>query len=124
MSSNNPSTDWQSDYFGRSIDERLKVDASKSLPSRLSSVLTAQSVFAATSSQATLPALFISHGAPTLAIEQSTTTKALARLGQNLPTPKAIIIMSAHWLSPQLELSGHPKPATWHDFSGFDEALY
>jgi 4,5-DOPA dioxygenase extradiol len=73
---------------------------------------------------ATLPALFISHGAPTLAIEQSATTNALARLGHNLPKPRAIVIMSAHWLSPKLELSGHPEPVTWHDFSGFDPELY
>lgn len=73
---------------------------------------------------ATLPALFISHGAPTLAIEQSATTNALARLGQNLPKPRAIVIMSAHWLSSKLELSGHPAPVTWHDFSGFDPKLY
>ncbi|MBP2279211.1 4,5-DOPA dioxygenase extradiol [Psychrobacter sp. PL15] len=73
---------------------------------------------------ARLPALFISHGAPTLAIEQSATTSALARMGQNLPKPRAIIIMSAHWLSSKLEISSNPKPKTWHDFSGFDPELY
>lgn len=71
-----------------------------------------------------LPALFISHGAPTLAIEQSATTSALARMGQNLPQPRAIIIMSAHWLSSKLEISSNPQPKTWHDFSGFDPELY
>lgn len=73
---------------------------------------------------ARLPALFISHGAPTLAIEQSATTNALARIGQNLPKPRAIIIMSAHWLSAKLEISSNPKPKTWHDFSGFDPQLH
>ncbi|WP_201504100.1 DODA-type extradiol aromatic ring-opening family dioxygenase [Psychrobacter aestuarii] len=72
----------------------------------------------------TLPALFISHGAPTLAIEQSATTHALARIGQNLPKPRAIIIMSAHWLSTKLEISSNPKPKTWHDFAGFAPELY
>ncbi|WP_435950303.1 DODA-type extradiol aromatic ring-opening family dioxygenase [Psychrobacter sp. DM8] len=76
------------------------------------------------SSGATLPALFISHGAPTLATEQSATTNALARMGHNLPKPRAIIIMSAHWQSSKLEISSNPKPKTWHDFSGFDDALY
>ena len=71
-----------------------------------------------------LPALFISHGAPTLAIEQSATTSALARIGQNLPKPRAIIIMSAHWQSTKLEISSNPYPETWHDFSGLDDALY
>ncbi len=71
-----------------------------------------------------LPALFISHGAPTLAIEQSATTSALARIGQNLPKPRAIIIMSAHWQSAKLEISSNPQPKTWHDFSGFTSELY
>lgn len=86
--------------------------------------LTSQPVIAAVKPIATLPALFISHGVPTLATEQSATTNALARLGHNLPKPRAIIIMSAHWLSPKLELSAHPSPATWHDFSGLPSELY
>lgn len=73
---------------------------------------------------ARLPALFISHGAPTLAIEQSATTSALARIGQNLPKPRAIIIMSAHWVSTKLEISSNPQPKTWHDFSGFSQQLH
>jgi len=71
-----------------------------------------------------LPALFISHGAPTLALEQSATTSALARIGQNLPKPRVIIIMSAHWQSAKLEISSNPQPKTWHDFSGFAPELY
>ena len=71
-----------------------------------------------------LPALFISPGAPTLAIEQSATTSALARIGQNLPKPRAIVIMSAHWQSAKLEISSNPQPKTWHDFSGFAPELY
>ncbi|WP_083603598.1 class III extradiol ring-cleavage dioxygenase [Psychrobacter sp. C 20.9] len=71
-----------------------------------------------------LPALFISHGAPTLAIEQSATTSALARIGQNLPKPRAIVIMSAHWQSAKLEISSNPQPKTWHDFLGFASELY
>ncbi|WP_379543797.1 DODA-type extradiol aromatic ring-opening family dioxygenase [Psychrobacter sp. R86515] len=71
-----------------------------------------------------LPALFISHGAPTLALEQSATTSALARIGQNLPKPRAIVIMSAHWQSAKLEISSNPQPKTWHDFSGFSPELY
>lgn len=79
---------------------------------------------AVVSNLAKLPALFISHGAPTLAIEQSATTSALARIGQNLPKPRAIIIMSAHWQSTKLEISSNPQPKTWHDFSGFSPELY
>lgn len=73
---------------------------------------------------ATLPALFVSHGAPSLALEKSATTIALNKIGQNLPTPKAIIIMSAHWQSQRLEINSNPRPKTWHDFKGFDDSLY
>lgn len=73
---------------------------------------------------ATLPALFISHGAPTLALEKSATTNALARTGQNLPKPRAIVIMSAHWMSSTLEINSDQSPATWHDFTGFSNELY
>ncbi|MEN6671259.1 class III extradiol ring-cleavage dioxygenase [Psychrobacter sp. B38] len=89
--------------------------------------ITAAGVFDAVSTAknlAKLPALFISHGAPTLAVEQSATTSALARIGQNLPKPRAIVIMSAHWQSAKLEVSSNPQPKTWHDFSGFAPELY
>ena len=72
---------------------------------------------------ATLPALFVSHGAPTLALEKSAATNALARTGQNLPKPKAIVIMSAHWVTQTLEIASNPAPQTWHDFSGFSHEL-
>ena len=88
-------------------------------------LLSARSVFANTYHKtATLPALFISHGAPTLALEHSATTQALRRVGHNLPKPRAIIIMSAHWLSPTLEINSCAAPTTWHDFSGLDARLY
>lgn len=93
-------------------------------PEVIKAKVTSKPIIAAIDPIATLPALFISHGVPTLATEQSATTNALARLGHNLPKPRAIIIMSAHWLSPKLELSGHPTPATWHDFSGLPAKLY
>lgn len=89
--------------------------------------ITAAGVFNAasvTKNASKLPAIFISHGAPTLAIEQSATTSALARIGQNLPKPRAIVIMSAHWQSAKLEISSNPQPKTWHDFSGFTPELY
>lgn len=72
---------------------------------------------------ATLPALFVSHGAPTFALEKSAATNALARTGQNLPKPKAIVIMSAHWVTQTLEIASNPTPQTWHDFSGFSQEL-
>lgn len=72
----------------------------------------------------TLPGLFISHGSPMLALNPEQVGPALTRLSLNLPTPKAIIIMSAHWESDALEVSTAIRPETWHDFRGFPEALY
>lgn len=86
--------------------------------------LTSLEAMAISEPYATLPSLFISHGAPTFALEKNATTNALARTGQNLPPPKTIIIMSAHWVSHSLEIASNPKPQTWHDFSGFTQKLY
>lgn len=72
----------------------------------------------------TLPALFISHGSPMLALEAGQVGIALQRLSFNLPRPKAIVVMSAHWESHALEVSTAVRPDTWHDFNGFPAALY
>lgn len=71
-----------------------------------------------------LPSLFISHGSPMLALEPGDSGPALARLAAQLPTPKAIVIVSAHWESSELLVSANPHPRTWHDFGGFPPALY
>ncbi|MFW1755102.1 dioxygenase [Acinetobacter wanghuae] len=72
----------------------------------------------------TLPGLYISHGSPMLALNPEQVGPALERLGENLPKPKAIIVMSAHWESNALEVSTSIRPETWHDFRGFPEELY
>lgn len=73
---------------------------------------------------ATLPALFISHGSPMLALDAGAVGIALQRVASNLPKPQAIVVMSAHWQSQQLEVSTGHLPETWHDFRGFPKALY
>lgn len=72
----------------------------------------------------TLPGLFISHGSPMLAINPEQVGPALHRLSLNLPKPQAIVVMSAHWESPDLEVSTATRPETWHDFRGFPAQLY
>lgn len=72
----------------------------------------------------TLPGLFISHGSPMLALDPEQVGPALERLRANLPVPRAIIVMSAHWETKSLEVSTAVRPETWHDFRGFPEALY
>ena len=72
----------------------------------------------------TLPGLFISHGSPMLALNPEQVGPALHRLSLNLPEPKAIVVMSAHWESQALEVSTSVRPETWHDFRGFPAELY
>ncbi|MBV6285877.1 DODA-type extradiol aromatic ring-opening family dioxygenase [Pseudomonas aegrilactucae] len=71
-----------------------------------------------------LPSLFISHGSPMLALEPGASGPALARLAEQLPRPKAIVVVSAHWESQDLRIASHPQPQTWHDFGGFPPALF
>ncbi|VVO86057.1 4,5-DOPA dioxygenase extradiol [Pseudomonas fluorescens] len=70
------------------------------------------------------PSLYISHGSPMLALEPGASGPALARLAAELPKPRAIVIVSAHWESNELLVSGNPQPDTWHDFGGFPQALF
>ncbi|WP_085724989.1 class III extradiol ring-cleavage dioxygenase [Pseudomonas sp. R37(2017)] len=70
------------------------------------------------------PSLYISHGSPMLALEPGASGPALARLAADIPKPKAIVIVSAHWESNELLVSANPQPETWHDFGGFPKALF
>src|SRR5689334_18673845 len=71
-----------------------------------------------------LPTLFIAHGAPSLAIEQHAYTEFLRRLAVSIPTPKAIVLFSAHWESNVQKISSAIEPEMIYDFYGFSEKLY
>ncbi len=71
-----------------------------------------------------LPTLYVSHGAPTLALEPGQTGPALAALGHELPRPDAILMVSAHWETTRPAASTALRPETIHDFGGFPDALY
>ena len=75
----------------------------------------------------TAPALFISHGAPTFALEPGLLGPALNTLGQQLSgakTVKAVLVVSPHWQTRDVKVMTSPAPETVHDFGGFPAALY
>lgn len=71
-----------------------------------------------------LPSLFISHGAPTFALEPGLAGPRLTALGRSLPRPEAVLVVSPHWMTPTPRVGTTEQPATIHDFGGFDPALY
>ena len=71
-----------------------------------------------------LPALFVSHGAPSLLVGDVPARDFLRDLGRELGKPRAILVASAHWDTEAPMVSTAEKPETIHDFSGFPRALY
>ena len=71
-----------------------------------------------------MPAVFVSHGAPTFALEPGLAGRQLAMLGQALETPSAIVVFSPHWMTQGVRMTATCHPETIHDFSGFARELY
>lgn len=71
-----------------------------------------------------MPTLFVSHGAPSFAIDGGVAGPQLTALGEKLPRPKAVLVVSPHWMTRELRVSTSLRPPTIHDFGGFDRALY
>ncbi len=74
---------------------------------------------------ARMPVLFIGHGSPMHAIEESEFSRAWAATGESLPAPTAILVVSAHWMTRGVSLIHiGQRPRTIHDFGGFPRALH
>lgn len=73
---------------------------------------------------AKFPALFVSHGAPTVIIDNCPTRDFLLQLGKAIGKPKGIVCVSAHWTTTEPRVTMHPSPPTIHDFGGFPDELY
>ena len=71
-----------------------------------------------------LPALFVSHGPPTLPFETIPARDFLSGLGAGMPRPRAIVAVSAHWETTNPAVTTRVKQTTLHDFYGFPDALY
>ena len=71
-----------------------------------------------------MPALFVSHGAPTLALDDSPTRRFLTALGQRIGRPRAVLMVSAHWEAEEVGVMAGDAPSTVHDFFGFPAPLY
>ncbi len=73
---------------------------------------------------ARLPVLFLGHGSPMNAIEDNAWSRAWAALGAELPRPRAVLMISAHWETRGQRRQRGRASATIHDFGGFPQALF
>ena len=71
-----------------------------------------------------MPVLFIGHGSPMNAIEDNEFSKRWQQMGKEIRTPKAVVVVSAHWLTKGTLVTAMPNPKTIHDFGGFPQALF
>ena len=71
-----------------------------------------------------MPALFLGHGNPMHAIQENRYTEVWRQLGKQLPRPKAILVISAHWMTRGTAVTAMSHPRTIHDFGQFPQALF
>ena len=71
-----------------------------------------------------MPVLFIGHGSPMNGIEDNEFSQRWAQIATEIPTPKAVLVVSAHWFSKGTQITAMDFPETIHDFGGFPQALF
>ncbi|MDQ7948885.1 MAG: 4,5-DOPA dioxygenase extradiol [Pedobacter sp.] len=71
-----------------------------------------------------MPVLFIGHGSPMNGIETNEFSGSWEALAGQIPLPKAVLVVSAHWFTPGTKITAMDFPPTIHDFGGFPQALF
>ncbi|HRP55007.1 4,5-DOPA dioxygenase extradiol [Agriterribacter sp.] len=71
-----------------------------------------------------MPVLFIGHGSPMNGIEDNEFSRRWTQMAKEIPTPAAVLVVSAHWFSKGTRITAMDFPPTIHDFGGFPQALF
>jgi 4,5-DOPA dioxygenase extradiol len=71
-----------------------------------------------------MPVLFIGHGSPMNGIEDNEFSQRWKKMATEIPTPKAVLVVSAHWFTRGTHITAMDHPETIHDFGGFPKALF
>jgi 4,5-DOPA dioxygenase extradiol len=71
-----------------------------------------------------MPVLFVGHGSPMNGIEDTEFSRRWTQMAKEIATPKAVLVVSAHWFTKGTKITAMDFPKTIHDFGGFPKALF